>query len=86
VHTEQLLSKYGNPVKNQVVIHEGNTRTFKSYNLNIAKITQGHVTLDEQFWDYSVTTGFYRNQFLGENKAETQRKIDSGEYLLGDLN
>ena len=37
-------------------------------------------------WDYSVTTGKYRNIFLGEKKAETQAKIDSGEYILTDLN
>jgi len=42
--------------------------------------------LDRNKWDYSVTTGRYRNQFLGETKAETQKKIDSGEYELVDLN
>ena len=34
----------------------------------------------------SVTTNRYRNMFLGENKAETQRKIDSGVYKLVNLN
>ena len=42
--------------------------------------------LDREKWDYSKTTGKYRNQFLGETKAETQKKIDSGEYMLADLN
>ena len=46
----------------------------------------GKVYLDTHYWDYSVTTGKYRNQFLDENKAETQKKIDSGEYVLTDLN
>ena len=41
------------------------------------------VHLDKNKWDYSNT---YRNQFLGESKAETQKKIDSGEYILTDLN
>jgi len=36
--------------------------------------------------DYSVTTGKYRNQFLGETKKETEAKIKSGEYILTDLN
>jgi len=44
------------------------------------------VYLDCNKWDYSVTTGRYRNQFLGETKKETQAKIDSGEYALVDLN
>ena len=43
-------------------------------------------TFDKDSWDYSVTTGKYRNQFLGENKAETLKKIKSGEYKLAKLN
>ncbi|MBW2649250.1 MAG: hypothetical protein JRC53_05470, partial [Deltaproteobacteria bacterium] len=44
------------------------------------------IKLDAEKWDYSVTTGKYRNIFLGETKRETQAKIDSGEYVLADLN
>ena len=42
--------------------------------------------LDKTYWDYSTTTGKYRNQFLGETKKETEKKIKSGEYALVDLN
>ena len=42
--------------------------------------------LDEYYWDYSRTTGKYRNQFLGETKKETEKKIASGEYKLVNLN
>lgn len=44
------------------------------------------IFLDVNKWDYSVTTGKYRNQFLGETKAETQKKINAGVYKLVDLN
>ena len=44
------------------------------------------VYLDKTFWDYSVTTGKYRNIFLDETKKETQKKIDNGTYILTDLN
>ena len=44
------------------------------------------ITLDENFWDYSTTTGKYRNQFLGEGIEETRKKIVSGEYKLANLN
>ncbi len=44
------------------------------------------VVLDETYWNYSVTTSRYRNQFLNETTQETQRKINSGEYKLADLN
>lgn len=44
------------------------------------------IELDESAWNYSVTTGKYRNQFLGEGIEETRRKIKSGEYKLVNLN
>jgi len=47
---------------------------------------KGKVYLDNNKWDYSRTTGKYRNQFLGESKKETERKIKSGEYQLVNLN
>ena len=46
----------------------------------------GKTFLDKTYWNYSVTTGKYRNQFLGETKKETEAKIKSGEYILTDLN
>lgn len=64
------------------------TEWFQSYDTIIAQIDQatGEVTLDEKNWDYSATTGKYRNQFLGEGIAETRKKIASGEYKLANLN
>jgi len=44
------------------------------------------VFLDINKWDYSTTTGKYRNQFLGETKSETENKIKTGLYKLVDLN
>ena len=71
---------------NQIVVAENNKKTFFSYGVKIATIENGNVILDAAKWDYSKTTGKYRNQFLGEKKAETQKKINSGEYKLADLN
>lgn len=48
--------------------------------------TELKIVLDERYWDYSATTGKYRNQFLNEGIAETRKKIESGEYVLADLN
>ena len=88
-----MTSSKGNKVANQftIVTIEDNITIeyFQSYDTVIVKreySQAGTVYLDENYWDYSVTTGKYRNQFLGETKAETQRKIDSGEYVLTDLN
>ena len=89
---ENMTSPKGNKVPNQFIIENCNGETwFQSYNSMIAKLYidpagQKHVHLDKTYWDYSVTTRKYRNIFLGETKKETQAKIDSGEYVLTDLN
>tara|TARA_R100001143_G_C3347489_1_gene127634 strand:+ start:280 stop:531 length:252 start_codon:yes stop_codon:yes gene_type:complete len=82
-----MTSSKGNLVPNQFVIRTSNARIFQSYSSTIAKIlNSGKVFLDEYYWDYSRTTGKYRNQFLNENMADTRKKINNGEYILKDLN
>ena len=44
------------------------------------------IYLDIKYWDYSVTTGKYRNIFLNETKKETEKKIKDGVYTLTNLN
>jgi hypothetical protein len=89
----------GKPVANQFIIEgESGIEYFQSYDSIIVmrvpsnvignqwEVSISGIYLDRTFWDYSTTTGKYRNQFLGETKKETQAKIDSGEYVLTDLN
>ena len=60
---------------------------FQSYNsIIVKKYSDGSVELDDRFWDFSKTTGKYRNVFLGERKQETETKIKQGIYKLVDLN
>ena len=63
---------------------------FQSYDNVIAARTFWpgitRIELDKETWDYSLTASKYRNQFLGETKAETLKKIKSGEYVSTDLN
>ena len=83
-----MVGRTGKPVANQFIL-TGNdgSETFQSYSSVIAvKLRHGFTQLDSHYWDYSVTTGKYRNQFLDETKQETQSKIDSGEYILTNLN
>jgi len=78
----------GKPVANQNIIYDdfGNS-FFQSYKTIIAKISNaGQTVLDKNYWDYSVTTGKYRNKFLNECIAETRKKINQGLYKLADLN
>lgn len=99
MRVQNMTNSRGNKVANQFVITDegrganGNfieKRTFQSYDSVIVVVTvwpdETRIELDVDKWDYSVTTGKYRNQFLEETKAETQKKIDSGEYTLANLN
>ena len=82
-----MLTKFGNPSKDQVIRHESAYSEFVSYGTTIArKFTDGSIQLDENYWDYSATTGNYRNKFLGEGIADTRKAIERGDYTLTDLN
>lgn len=83
---ENMVSSKGNKVANQFIIRIGDVEYFQSYNTIIAKKSCGKVYLDKNKWDYSSTTGKYRNIFLGEKKKDTERKIKNGEYILMNLN
>ena len=84
---ENMTSTKGNKIANQFKIFTNEGVYFQSYSTVIAfRPLFGKIQLDENAWDYSRTTAKYRNIFLRETKAETLRKIKSGEYLLVDLN
>ena len=88
VKVRNMKSSSGRSVANQFEIETDNGTYLQSYDSIIAKRMRmsGVIFLDENYWDYSTTTGRYRNMFLGENKGVTQMKIDSGEYILTNLN
>ena len=83
-----ITNSNGNKVANQFIIDNKNKEIFQSYNSIIAVRNKktDKITLDSYYWDYSVTTGKYRNQFLGEGIAETRRKIKEKIYKLKNLN
>ena len=81
-----MTSKQGNTIANQFEIWSDEGYFFQSYNSIIVKKSKGKTYLDINKWDYSKTTGKYRNLFLGETKKETEKKIASGEYILTNLN
>lgn len=84
---KNMTSENGNEVPNQFIIKTNKGIYFQSYDTIIAfEDNNRKITLDRYSWDYSRTTGKYRNQFLGENIAETRQKIRSKIYKLKDLN
>jgi len=88
INVTNLQTPKGNPAANQFSVRTEKGLYFKSYSSNIVFIPNDgtSIQLDKQTWDYSQTTGKYRNIFLGETKRETEKKIASGEYILTNLN
>lgn len=78
----------GSPVANQFIIDTPTCRVFQSYSTIIAAIDydDSQVYLDEQAWNYSVTTSKYRNRFLGTDTKTTKARIADGTYKLTNLN
>ena len=95
IAVSSMTSPNGNVVPNQFEIYGRDNngwffKIFQSYLTTIAKIStydgKKRVFLDINSWDYSSTTGKYRNIFLNEKKQDTLKKIKSGEYQLINLN
>ena len=96
VKVRNFKNASGRSVPNQFIItysekamqSEGrDIEIFQSYDSVIArKYPLGKTILDSYYWDYSKTTGRYRNLFLDETKKDTEKKIKNGEYMLKDLN
>jgi hypothetical protein len=80
---ENMQGRSG-PVANQFKVFSEDGVYFQSYSTIIAfkPYGEGKIKLNKTAWDYSRTTGKYRNQFLRETKAETEKKIKSGEYEM----
>jgi len=78
---ENMRSNNGNAIPNQFIIQTEAGLYFQSYNTVIAfKPIAGKIQIDAEKWDYSTTTGKYRNIFLDETKKETEKKITDGTY------
>ena len=86
-----IESNKGNKIANQFIITDDKQNEyFQSYNSMIVKkdyeSNQVKIYLDQKYWNYSTTTGKYRNIFLNETIKDTKKKIKSDEYILTDLN
>jgi hypothetical protein len=65
---------------------EGREILFSYDKAIVRKEEDGKISLDSRYWNFSKTTGKHRGIFLQEGIKETRKKIDSGEYILANLN
>lgn len=86
---KNMTSANGNKVANQFIITDGMKVTFQSYESEIVTIDYDNGTIFVgNNWDYSVTTGKYRNKFMHDNyfhemetKKDFQKIINAGELI-----
>ena len=67
MRVQNMRSDKGNVITNQFIIEDGNKIVFQSYDSMIVTIDHiaETITLGKN-WDYSKTTGKYRNKFLSQ--------------------
>lgn len=94
IGVEQMTSRSGNVVPNQTILSDMTGRTFVSYGSKIVyqskdRASDGlplEIIVDETYWDYSRTTGKYRNEFMNMGVQEVRNYIKEGRIKLGNLN
>lgn len=85
---ENIEGNSGEVVKNQFIIRTADAVIFQSYSSIIAVWQDRKLTLGCD-WDYSTTTGKYRNMFINEfttlrvdGKKDIERLIKAGEITV----
>ena len=81
IRVNNMVSDRGNDIPNQFELRFDGGIVFQSYNSVIAvKLYNDNKVYLGDDWDYSRTTGKYRNKFLGVNKAEIVKGLTNGNF------
>jgi hypothetical protein len=83
IGVEQMTSRSGNVVPNQTILSDMTGKTFVSYGSKIVyqskdRASDGlplEIIVDENYWDYSRTTGKYRNEFMKIGRASCRERV-----------
>tara|TARA_B100000900_G_scaffold322240_1_gene281602 strand:+ start:1989 stop:2300 length:312 start_codon:yes stop_codon:yes gene_type:complete len=94
VNVKPMNTRGGNPSPNQCIMSDPHGETFVSYGTKICYRSfdlygperRPKYVFDEYYWNYSRTTGKYRNEFLGMGVQECRKGIKEGWIKLTDLN
>ena len=84
VRVDNMTGRNGKAIPNQFDISGNDFRLFQSYKSPIALIYNG-VTYIFKDYNYSKTTGKYRNQFLNSTLKEINQKLKDGVYIAVDF-
>lgn len=80
---KNITSAHGNKIANQFIIEDGNKVYFQSYNSMIVCIdySEKTITIGEDY-NYSVTTGKYRNKFFNDEGLYELANIKALEHAI----
>lgn len=85
LRVENMYSTNGNKVPNQFIIADGQKLTFQSYNSTIIEIDRRKKVLTVfPDYDYSMTTGKYRNAFLADNGFYNLSNLKALKQAIAD--
>lgn len=87
IKVKSITNKHGDPVADQFIIWTPEGRYLQSFGSYIAFVPIStfidKVLIKTSCWSNQIYKDIYAiDQFLGEGKIETQKKIDEGDYLL----
>ena len=84
---ENMTSSRRNEIPNQFILYFENGQMFQSYKSIIAVVFDTWKSKENPYylgkdWDYSKTTGKYRNDFLNNTKKETLEDLKNEIAIL----
>ena len=91
MYEQNMLTKYGNPSRDQKVIENATGLTFKSYDSIICYYSQSEkqLYLNGRMWDYSATTRKYFKDFVNfytcfdyASKQKWEREIEKNNKIF----
>jgi len=77
----KTLTKIPNTGQGYILYFE-NGNLLYSYDTIIAIKLNNQTYINNNYYDYSTTTGKHRNFYLGEKLKDTEKKIKVGDYKL----
>lgn len=90
IEINNIVSNHGNSIPNQYEVYidstEGTYRCFYSYKSLILVCKNGKLIKVGSNYDYSRTTGKYRNDFLRLNKSTLESYMNRNMYFNKDSN
>lgn len=80
---KNITSYNGNKIPNQFILYFNNGEIFQSYeSVIVLQLYNSDIIYLGDDWEYSTTTGKYRNLYLNMNKKEILKGIKENKIII----